>query len=248
MLAGSRPGGDPLAAQFGAAIKALILVAGEPMVRRPVRALLASENIGQVLVMTQDPDALAGVPAADPRLAICRSGDTIAATLLALCDDPDVSWPILVTTADHALLDAATVDEFCAAAVGSDIAIGVVERNALMRRLPGTRRTWLKFRGGAFTGANLFALRSPQVRDAIALWQSVEQDRKKAWRIISLLGPAMLMLAGLRLVSLDEVMMRLGDRLGLRLKAIALTNPLAGVDVDKPEDHALAEAILGGRA
>ena len=94
-----------------------------------------------------------------------------------------------MTTADHALLDTATVDEFCRCAQGADIAIGVVERRALLRRLPQTQRTWLKFRGGAYTGANLFALESPEVRPAIEQWRAVEQDRKKAWRIMSLLGP-----------------------------------------------------------
>ena len=42
LLAGSRPGRDHFAEQFGTDMKALIAVAGEPMVRRPVRALLAS--------------------------------------------------------------------------------------------------------------------------------------------------------------------------------------------------------------
>ena len=135
-----------------------------------------------------------------------------------------------------------------ASAAGADVAIGVVERKSLLRRLPGTQRTWLKFRGGAYTGANLFALKSPEVRAAIKQWGAVEQDRKKAWRLMSLLGPAMLLTVALRLVSLDEVLAQLGGRLGLTLKAVKLTNPLAGVDVDKPEDHALAEAILEGRA
>jgi hypothetical protein len=153
-----------------------------------------------------------------------------------------------VTTADHALLDAATIDEFARAAEGADIAIGVVEREALMRRLPQTQRTWLKFRGGAYTGANLFALSSPKVARAVEIWRSVEQDRKKAWRIISLLGPVTLAMTALRLLSLDDVVSSLGDRLGLSIKAVRLTNPLAGVDVDRPEDHALVEAILAGRA
>jgi len=52
----------------------------------------------------------------------------------------------------------------------------------------------------------------------------------------------------LRLVSLNEVLARLSARLGLHVKAVKLANPLAGVDVDKPADHALAEAILEGRA
>jgi len=39
--------------QFGNDIKALVAVAGEPMVRRPVRALLASANVERVLVLSQ---------------------------------------------------------------------------------------------------------------------------------------------------------------------------------------------------
>ena len=115
-----------------------------------------------------------------------------------------------------------------------------------MQRLPETKRTWLGFRGGAYTGANLFALNSPEVMSAIELWRSVEQDRKKAWRVMALLGPAVLAGAALRLLSLDQVLARLGRKLGLSIRAVRLTNPLAGVDVDKPEDHALAEAILRG--
>src|SRR5699024_10037450 len=118
---------------------------------------------------------------------------TIAATILALCDDKRTAWPLLVTTADHALLDVATVDEFAAGAAGADVAVGVVERSVMLRRFPGTQRTWLKFRGGAYTGANLFLLASPAVRPAIELWRSVEQDRKKAWRVMSLLGPVTLL-------------------------------------------------------
>jgi GTP:adenosylcobinamide-phosphate guanylyltransferase len=247
VLAGSRPGRDTFAAQFGTDLKALIPVGGEPMVRRPVRALLESERVGKILVLGQAPDRIAAALPGDPRIEVRESAATIAETVLALLDNPATEWPLLVTTADHALLEPATVDEFCRASTGTDIAIGAVERANLLRRLPGAQRTWLSFRGGAYTGANLFALGSPAVRPAIELWRSVEQDRKKAWRILSLLGPAMLVLVALRVVSLDEVMVRLSARFGLTIRAVSLSNPLAGVDIDKPEDHALAESILAGQ-
>jgi GTP:adenosylcobinamide-phosphate guanylyltransferase len=248
VLAGSRPGRDAFAEQFGSDIKALIAVGGEPMVRRPVRALLASGAVSRVLVLSQAPDRIAKVIPSDPRISVRVSAGTIAETMLQLLDDEKLEWPLLVTTADHALLDAATVDEFARETSGADVAIGVVERANLLSRLPETERTWLKFRGGAYTGANLFALRSPAVRPAIELWRSIEQDRKKAWRVMSLLGPAVLLAVLLRLVSLDEVLAQLGGRLGLRVKAVRLSNPLAGVDVDKPADHTLVEAILAGKA
>jgi GTP:adenosylcobinamide-phosphate guanylyltransferase len=248
VLAGSRPGRDSFAEQFGSDLKALIPVGGEPMVRRPVSALLASESVGRVIVLSQAPSRIAEMLPDDPRISAGESRGSIAETMLELCNDPNVDWPLLVTTADHALLDAATIDELCRAAGSADIAIGVVERSLLMRRLPDTRRTWLRFRGGAYTGANLFALRSSQVAPAIELWRSVEQDRKKAWRIISLLGPGVMLAAALRLLSIDDVLSALSDRLRLTVKAVRLSNPLAGVDVDKPEDHALVEAILRGNA
>ena len=248
VLAGSRPGRDAFAEQLGTDLKALIPVGGEPMVRRPVRALLESGEVGQVLVMAQEPDRIAAALPDDRRISVRRSQGTIAETMLELIDDASVDWPLLVTTADHALLDSVTVEEFCTGSKGADVAIGVVERANLMKRLPATKRTWLPFRGGAYTGANLFALRSRQVAPAVELWRSVEQDRKKAWRVMSILGPLMLASVALRLVSLDEVLGQIGGRLKLSLKAVRLSNPLAGVDVDKAEDHALVEDILAGRA
>ena len=248
VLAGSRPGTDPFAQSFCTDLKALIPVAGEPMVVRPVRALLASRCIGQVIVLSQAPERLREVLPSDPRIKVRESGATIATTLRALCDDPATLWPLLITTADHALLEPAMVEEMCAAAQDVDAAGGVVERRALLRRLPGTRRTWIRFRGGAYTGANLFALRSAAVAPAVELWRAVEQDRKKGWRIISAVGPGTLVGAALRLLSLNQVLERAGKRVGLTLKAVRLDNPLAGIDVDKPEDHALVEAIIAGRA
>ena len=248
VLAGSRPGGDPLAAEFGADLKALIPIAGEPMVRRPVGALLHAGTIGKILVLGQSPDRIAGVLPSDRRIEVKGSKGTIAETILALIADKSLEWPLLVTTADHALLDTATVEEFCSGAAAADIAIGVVEQEKLMQRLPATKRTWLKFRGGAYTGANLFALRSPAVSPAIELWRSVEQDRKKAWRIVSVLGPHVLLAVACRLVSIDAVLAQLGGKLGLAIKAVRLSNPIAGVDVDKADDHELVEAILERRA
>lgn len=248
LLAGSRPGRDPFAESFGVEIKALIPVAGEPMVRRPLRALLDAPQVGRIIVLSQAPERIAQFVPGDPRIEFRTSKGTIAETILELMNDASVPWPLLVTTADHALLDPATISGFCHGAAANDLAVGVVERANLMRRLPESKRTWLKFRGGAYTGANLFALASPKVAPAIELWRSVEQDRKKGWRLVALLGPLTLVAAALRVLTIDAVLTRLGRKLGLRVAAVRLSNPLAGVDVDKPQDHALVEAIIAGRA
>lgn len=248
VLAGSRPGTDPFAAAHGTDLKALIPLAGQPMVARPVAALLASAAIGRVRVLAQAVDRIAAVLPGDPRISVEASGATIAATLDAILSDPDTTYPLLVTTADHGLLDVEMVADFCHKAEGADLAIGLVEERALMARLPGTRRTWLRFRGGAFSGANLFAFGTADAARAVALWRSVEQDRKKGWRMFTALGPALLLGAVLRLRTIDQTLASMGRRLGLTIRKVELANPLAAVDVDRPADHELVTAILEGRA
>lgn len=248
VLAGSRPGVDAFAQSHGTDLKALIPVAGKPMVLRPVEALLASGEIGRIHVLAQQPERIAATLPDDPRIAAEQSGETIAATLETMCFDPSVEWPLLVTTADHALLTPEMIADFLAKARGADVALGVVGRDALMNRLSQTKRTWLKFRGGAYSGANLFLLGGPNVRSTLELWRSSEQNRKKAWRMLFVVGLTGFLGAALRLRTLQQTLDAVGRKLKLNIRAVELADPLAAVDVDKPADHELVTAILEGKA
>ena len=248
VLAGSRPGADPFAQGHGTDLKALIPVSGKPMVLRPVEALLASDGVDRIRVLAQQPEKIGAVLPSDPRISVEPSGETIAATLEAMCVDPDTKWPILVTTADHALLTPEMVQDFLLNSSGADIAIGLVTQDKLLKRLPQTKRTWIRFRGGAYSGANLFLLGGPKVRSTLELWRSNEQNRKKAWRMLFTLGLTGFLGAVLRLRTLQQTLDRIGRKLGLSIRAVELSEPLAAVDVDKPADHELVTAILEGRA
>ena len=248
VLAGSRPGRDPFARQFGTDLKPLIPVAGQPMVARPVRALLDSAVIGKVIVLSQEPKRIAAVLPKNRRIKFAQSEATISETIEELILDKATRFPIVVTTADHALLDTQMIAEFTSKAEGADLAIGMVERKSLLARLPQSKRTWIAFRGGAYSGANLFAFGSLKALAPIEQWRSVEQDRKKGWRVLSALGPVVLLGALLRLRTLDQIVAAVGRRLGVNARAVLLSNPLAAVDVDKPIDHAVVETILAGKA
>jgi hypothetical protein len=201
-----------------------------------------------VIVLTQDPADLRPVLPDDERISLQASKGTIAETIAGLVGDRDARFPLLVTTADHALLDPAMIAEFTAKADGADLAIGVVEKARLEQRFPQSKRTWLAFRGGAYSGANLFAFGSARVLPAVEKWRSVEQDRKKGWRVLAALGPALLLGAVLRLRDVHQSAEAVGCKLGIAIRVVELSNPVAAIDVDKPEDHALVEAILAGRA
>ncbi|AMK24282.1 MULTISPECIES: nucleotidyltransferase family protein [unclassified Sphingobium] len=253
LLAGARPVPDPLAVAAGVAVKPLAPVAGEPMINHPARALLAHPVIGRVIVLTQAPELFAGDPttawlAAHPKVRFETSGGGIASSLMALLDRADLPFPLLMTTADHVLLDAAMLDQMVREADGADIAVAMVERATLLARYPGSRRTWLKFRDGWWSGANIFWFGSGKARPVIALWQEVEQDRKKGWKILSAFGPLALLGAVLRISSLRGGIARVGRRFGLVARLVAMEQAEACIDADKPDDVVLIEEILAGAA
>lgn len=253
LLAGARPIPDPLALAAGVPVKPLAPVGGEPMINRPARALLAHRAIDCVVILTQAPEYFTVDPAtawlaADPRVRLERSGQGIASSLLALLDAGDVPFPILLTTADHVLLDQAMLDQFVAQAQGADIAVAMVEHATLLARYPQSRRTWLKFRDGWWSGANIFWFGSARARSMIALWQEVEQDRKKGWKILAAFGPFVLLGALLRILTLRGGMTRIGRKFGLVARLVAMDSPEACIDADKPDDVTLIEAILRARS
>ncbi len=248
LLAGRRPGVDALAEARGETLKALIPVAGDPMVARVVETLLATPEIDRIRVMTQDIDPIAAVLPASPRIAFLRSGDGIARSIVAALASGEAPFPLFVTTADHALLRPETIAEFLGGAAGADVAVGMVERAVVEIRFPHTQRTWLRFRHGDWTGANLFWFGGPAALPVIDSWAAVEQDRKKGWKLIARFGPALLLRFLTRTITLHDAAARAGRRLGAEVRMVALGDPLAAVDVDKLADLTLAEAVLAGQA
>ncbi len=248
LLAGSRPGGDPLTRSLGVDYKPLLPIAGEPMLLRPLRALLAVDVVQRIRVLTQQPERLLGILPDDARVEVMRSDETIAATLQRICADPETRFPLLVTAADHALLTPEMVREFLAASTDCDVSIGFVSRTNMMRRFPQAQRTWLRFGRERYSGANLFALRTPQARIGIERWRTVEQDRKKGWRVLLQMGLPLFLGAVLRVRDLHATARGLSRNLGIVIKGVVLSDPTAAIDVDKAADHSLVTEILAGRA
>lgn len=251
LVAGRRPGIDPLAAHFGIDDKALIEVAGEPMLSRVAHALVEHPAVARVVVIAQDPARLFEHPGTqwmghDKRISSHAGGDSVSGAVeAAISANPD-GWPFLITAADNVLLDRATLDSFIAGAIatGADVAVGLVPRSAFKRQFPGARRTWLQFRGEAYSGANLFYLARPAALKAVNFWRRVETDRKRVRAVARAFGPALLLAYLLRLLTVGQAIASAGKKLGVSASPVAIPIAKACIDVDKVEDHALAEAIL----
>lgn len=252
VLAGHRPGENGFAAAHGVAAKALIRAGGEPMLGRVARTLLESPSIGRIVILAQEADALLAGElewmALEPRISTARSGDGISASVGRVAGTGAAPYPVLVTTADHALLRPEMVEAFIAGAQGVDVAFAMVERKTVERVHPGTKRTWLKAADGHFSGANLFALLTPASARGTEFWTRAEKDRKRTLKLLSFLGLGIFLRAVTRTISLEAAAERAGRKAGFRLKAVLLPFAEAAIDVDKPSDLELAERILAARA
>jgi GTP:adenosylcobinamide-phosphate guanylyltransferase len=252
VLAGQRPGVDAMAAQFGLEGKALIPVAGELMLNRVLMALADTPDIGRIVVMAQNAEALLAHPelawaAADPHITARATGRSISGSVLAAVRDPAIGLPVLVTTADNVMLTPSTISDFLAAAGSADVSVALVEKSRLEAAVGSNRRTWLRFRDGAFTGANLFALNTPAAANVLRFWERVEKDRKSVLRLAAHFGPVLMVNMLLRRMTARDALAAAGAKLGAQVKPVLLSDGRMGVDVDKPEDHALAERLLGAR-
>jgi GTP:adenosylcobinamide-phosphate guanylyltransferase len=247
VLAGSRQGAaDPMATAAHVSHKALLPVGGTPMLLRVIRALRASPQVGRIIVSSERTDLLDGISEASEVLSIraeSSPSSSVAAAFAAF------GAPLLVTTADHALLSPVILAEFLSRAPESADGVAAVARADVIRAVfPGTQRTWFRLRDGDFSGCNLFLLRTPKASRAVAFWRRLEEQRKSPLAMAWLIGPGALIGYALRILTLDGVARLLSRRTGAALAVIALSHADAAIDVDKPADLELVERTLAARA
>jgi GTP:adenosylcobinamide-phosphate guanylyltransferase len=242
VLAGTRPGGDPLAAQAGVSHKALIEVGGEPMLLRVLRAVATVPAVGRIVVAIDRPELLAGLPQLDKPVSTMPTAAGPSASVAAAL--ATLGTPLLVTTADHALLRAAWVTEFLAAdSGGADAMLALARREAVLAAAPDTQRTWLRFADGDYSGCNLFLLRTPAAAGIVALWQTLEAERKRPLALLGRLGLLYVLRYRLGWLALAPALQRLGRLAGATLQAVSLSDGRAAIDVDKPADLELARRL-----
>ena len=158
--------------------------------------------------------------------------------------------PVLVTTADHALLSSQIIDHFCSEAVktGCDIVAGLALYDQVLAAFPDTRRTATKLSDASYCSCNLFAFLTPRARKIAELWRQVEHQRKKPWRIINLLGWLAVLRYVLGKLSLSQALQGLSRRLGVDAAAVVLPFPEAAVDVDTVSDWEFVEDLIKKKA
>jgi CTP:molybdopterin cytidylyltransferase MocA len=221
--------------------KVLATIAGQTLLEHVVNALRGA-GISTVAVSANNP-------------AVETEARRLGVTVLPTAQGPSESValaferfgaPLLVTTGDHPLLQAGWVRELVEGAPpDADVSLMLAERTRIEAAAPDTRRTWLTFADGQWSGCNLFLLAGPAASKAIAAWRQVEADRKRPWRIARRLGWSTLWSYWRGKLTLNEASARLARQLGVSASLVPASDGRAAIDVDKPEDLALVRRLSG---
>jgi molybdopterin-guanine dinucleotide biosynthesis protein A len=254
VLAGDRGSEDPVAEAAGVSCKALTPVGGRPMVLRVLDTLEAAREIEGVVLCGPEKSAVdqekgLRLRVDSGKVRWLESETTPSSSTYHAMQSLSESTPVLVTTADHALLTAEMVDYFCSGARkrDKDVVVGLALHELVTATYPETKRTAIQLADGSYCSCNLFGFLTPEARSVAHFWRKVESQRKKTLRVIAGFGWFNLLLYLLKRPSLEEGLGRISRRLRLRAGAVIMPFPEAAVDVDTVNDWKLVESIVANR-
>ena len=240
-----------VAAASGVAHKALLTVGGTPMLARVLDALHGARSVRRVVICGSAPELAERDPVlheigATRPLELAPGGASPGASVALAIETLALEPPLLITTADHPLLTAATVDEFCegSRSAAVDVTFGIVPAELVAAAFPGIRRTRYRFRDGVFCGCNLYGLLTAAGCTAPAGWMRIEQFRKRPWRMVGSLGPLVLVRFLLGRLALADLTALVRTQFGLRAQPVRLSAATAGFDVDTVAQRRVADEYL----
>jgi GTP:adenosylcobinamide-phosphate guanylyltransferase len=251
VLAGDRGPEDPLIRHTGATCKAMVKIQGVPMLYRVLNSLEEATQVKSALlsgpaksVFTADRDLTRRQTLGT--IEWYAAGPSPSTSAHQIMRQALHNLPFLLTTADHPLLSANVIDEFCQKSLqtGADVTVGLAPYALVQEQFPDMKKTVIKMKDGHYCGCNLFTFLTTNGVRAAEFWRNIERQRKRPLKLISMLGWGYVMRYRLGLLTLNDALQRLSELLGLRIQVVILPYGEAAVDVDSVSDHALVEARL----
>ncbi|WP_395327976.1 NTP transferase domain-containing protein [Novosphingobium sp. BL-8H] len=253
VLAGHGPrsamrGADALAQHFGQSHRCLVPLAGRPLIAHILQTAAQHPRVTSLAICVErqafEPvwDVLTQIPGRGT-VALVEAQADIAASVRAAAKD----WegPLLVTTADHALLSAASIDAMIEALDTADVAFALTSRAAVEAAHPDAGRSFIPLHDGEYVACDLYGMASARFVDAVNVFRGVRaSDREglRIWRAIGLLGFVMVRLG---METLAGAVVRASRRLGMRVRAVVLADGTQAIDVDDERTYAIVEGLLG---
>jgi molybdopterin-guanine dinucleotide biosynthesis protein A len=249
ILTGSRDQHNILLAGSTLHSKTLLPVYHQPMLQWVYQALAGTSFQPEIFVSTEDPD----IESYDfnGKASFIKSGNSAVSSFLSAIDQiPDHYEWVLFASGDHVLLTPRMIETFVEHAIAQHLtlAVAVVKKSTVQQHYPGSIRTYMPLKGDAYSGGNLYLIHKPTFLAQRHVLEAIDTNRKKPWKSIFMLDWWTILRVFLKQVDMRELGEKASKVIGCRTACIALPYAEACMDVDKPSDKVLAEAILHARA
>ena len=247
---GTPPPEDPLYPYTQGQSKALLDVAGKPMLQWVLDALSGARTVTSVTLI--GPAAAHGMPCWKPVHYLPEQQGLLAnvqAGIREVAQREPAAGHVLIVSSDIPGITPEMVDWRVEAALDSesDFDYAVVERRVMEARFPGSNRSYVPLRDAEVCGGDMNVVRAATVADE-RLWQRLVDARKSALRQAALLGFDTLFLLLTRRLTLAQAEKLASKRLGLQGKVRLAPYAEIAMDVDKPHQLELMRRDLVQRA
>lgn len=252
VIAGGTPKPDePLYPLTQGRPKAMLNIAGKPMIQWVLDALDGAETIENVIVVGLEhetgfssPKIVARLESQGDILPNIRQGVDAAYHI-----NPNTGH-VAVVSSDIPGILSSHVDWVVRAAMETDhdAYYNLVTRQTMEAKYPGSRRSYVRLRDMDVCGGDLNILRAALVKHDEALWDKIIASRKNALKQAALIGYDTLLLVMLRLLTVESAVQRVTRRLNLSGRALVCPFAEIGMDVDKPFQYEIMCNDLASRA
>ncbi len=249
LLAGGLPGPDsPLYPHTQGKPKAALQIGSKSMIQWVLDALEDSPSIENIVVVGVEEmrDELRSTKI----LKICHdSGDMINNLQTgagAILDHNSDAQRVALISSDIPLLTPESVEWVVRTAQDSDedLYYCVIQQSRMEKRFPESARSYVKLRDMNVCGGDFSVIKLDLYRDRKDLWQKLFEARKSIFRQANLIGFDILFLLLLRLLTLDDAVKKVTNRLDITGRGLICPYPEIGMDVDKPHQLEIARKEL----
>ena len=227
--------------------KAMLDVAGKPMVQCVLDALNATPRIGRIVVVGMPPIEM--LKSEKPLTFLPNRGDilnNIQAGALELLRQDTTTQQFLAASADVPGISAEMINWIIDRVNESDrdLYYLVIERKAMEQRFPESKRTYLHLKDIEVCGGDVNAARATIFQNTNPLWRKIIETRKSPIKQALALGFDTMLLIMLRAISLAQTERRVCKRLGVTGRVIPCPYAELGMDVDKSFQYEIMQHDL----
>lgn len=250
VLAGQRSGTlDPLARDAGVSHKCLVPVAGQSLIGRVLTTIDRALPGAPIMVSIENQAVLDGEPTVarlrqEGRLTIVPARFNLVDSVRAASEV--AGFPLLITTADNALLTADALHTVAAEGESerSQAILVMASRDDIQAAHQGGKGRYYEFRDGGYSNCNLFWLGDQAALRAAEAFREGGQFLKVAGRMARAFGLLNLILFRLKVLTLDQGFKAASRRLGVRVRPLVLRDGRLAIDVDDRRSKEMVEELL----